>query len=307
MWDNSSSIGIYSVGLLGASIGLSLKASRFAGTITGFSSPSALSTALTMGAIDQGFTYEQLEKVVPDLDILFLCSPINTIISTIQRLSSCTLKNGCIITDVGSTKREIVATAQQLPPHVHFIGGHPMAGSEKNGPAAAVPDLFKNAMYALTPADTVSADELVSFSSFLQARLGCRTIILAADAHDSIVAATSHIPHILAVTLVNHVRDMENRLHGTYAMTAGSFRDMTRIVSTPFPIWNDIFKTNGDEVLMQIDDCIAALQDIKNRLHNSTIGELFNSAKKTRSEIASVTSGDLNGPNSAAFPQEERN
>jgi prephenate dehydrogenase len=260
-----------------------------------------------MGAIDQGFSYEQIEEVVPKLDITFLCSPINTIIGTIQRLSSCKLKNGCIITDVGSTKREIMAAAQQLPSHVNFIGGHPMAGSEKSGPSAAVHDLFKNAMYALTPANLVSADTLSGFSSFLQTSLGCRTIVLTADAHDSIVAATSHIPHILAITLVNHVRNMENRLPGTYAMTAGSFRDMTRIASTPFPIWSDIFKTNDDEVLEQIDECIAALQDIKNRLHNNTIGELFDSAKETRSKIASIAGGDFNYSDNAAFPQDERN
>jgi prephenate dehydrogenase len=307
MWDTTSSIGIYSVGLLGASIGLSLKASRFAGTITGFSSPAALSTAMTMGAIDQGFSYDQLKEVVSKLDILFLCSPINAIITTIQQLSSCTLKNGCIITDIGSTKREIMTAAKLLPSNVNFIGGHPMAGTEKSGPAAALPDLFKNAMYALTPANPVSTDILSEFSSFLQTCLGCRTIVLTADAHDSIVAATSHIPHILAITLVNHVRKTENRLPGTYAMTAGSFRDMTRIASTPFPIWNDIFKTNGDEVRMQIDDCIAALQDIKNRLHNNTIGELFDSAKETRSRIASIAGGDLNGSDNAAFPQDERN
>lgn len=307
MFTNSSSIGIYSVGLLGASIGLSLKASRFAGTITGFSSPAGLSTALSIGAIDTGFSYEYLEEVVPKLDILFLCSPINTIITTITRLSSCTLKNGCIITDVGSTKREIMAAAKLLPPHVNFIGGHPMAGSEKSGPSAAVADLFKNAMYALTPANSVSAEMLSRFSSFLQTSLVCRTIVLTGDAHDSIVAATSHIPHILAITLVNHVRNMENRLPGTYAMTAGSFRDMTRIASTPFPIWNDILKTNGDEVRMQIDDCIAALQDIKNRLYNNTVGELFDSAKETRSEIASVTGVDVNVSDNAAFPQDERN
>jgi prephenate dehydrogenase len=82
---------------------------------------------------------------------------------------------------------------------------------------------------------------------------------------------------------------------------------MTRIASTPFPIWNDIFKTNGDEVRMQIDDCIAALQDIKNRLHNNTVGELFDSAKETRSQIASIAGGNVNGSNNAAFPQDERN
>ncbi|HEX2956047.1 MAG TPA: prephenate dehydrogenase/arogenate dehydrogenase family protein [Chitinispirillaceae bacterium] len=307
MFTNTQSIGIYSAGLLGASIGLSLKANGFTGTITGFSSPSGLTTALNSGAIDRGFSYEQLEEQVSELDILFLCSPINTIINTIHKLSKCSLKNGCIITDVGSTKRNIMKAAELLPAHVTFIGGHPMAGSEKSGPSAALPDLFKNAMYALTPAPSVPLDNLYRFSSFLKTGLCCRTIVLSADVHDSIVAATSHIPHILAVMLVNHVRKMENRIPSTYTMTAGSFRDMTRIASTPFPIWKDIFETNGDEVRMQIDDCIAALQDIKNRLHDNTIGELFDAAKETRSQIASITGGIVNGSDNAVIKQDERN
>ncbi len=291
MISNTSRIGIYSTGLLGASIGLSLKASRYSGTIIGFSSPESLAIALKSGAIDHGFSYDQLEEQAQHLDILFLCSPIKAIITTIGTLSRCRLKNGCIITDVGSTKREIVAAASALPSHVNFIGGHPMAGSEKSGPSAADPLLFQNAVYVLTTQHIVSEDVLNDFSLFLQKHLGCRTLQLEPAVHDSIVAATSHIPHLLAVLLVNHVRDMEQRVPGTLALTAGGFRDMTRIASTRFPMWKDIFETNLDEVLHQIDDCIAALHDIKHRLNNDTVGVLFDSANATRSKIAPSNKG----------------
>lgn len=285
MISNTSCIGIYSVGLLGASIGLSLKASQFSGTIVGFSSSEAISTAHSSGAIDVGFGYELLEEQIQNIDLLFLCSPIKTVINTLHNLSHYNLKDGCIITDVGSTKREILSASSSLPPHVNFIGGHPMAGSERSGPAAADPLLFQNALYALTPKNNVSAEVISDFETFLQSYLGCRTLILEAKIHDSIVAATSHLPHLLAVMLVNHVRSIESRIPGTLALTAGGFRDMTRIASTPFPMWKDIFETNLDNIEIQLDDCIMALKDIRQRLRNNTIGGLFETARDTRSRI----------------------
>jgi prephenate dehydrogenase len=291
MISSNSCIGIYSVGLLGASIGLSLKASRFSGTIIGFSSEKSISTACESGAIDKGFGYDCLEEQISNIDLLFLCSPIKTIIHTIQKLSQCSLKNGCIITDVGSTKREIVAASSGLPSQVHFIGGHPMAGSEKSGPSAGDPLLFQNAIYALTPRHGTPTGIIEKLSKFLHDNLRCNTVLLDPDTHDTIVAATSHIPHLLAVMLVNHVRTMEKRVPGTIRMTAGGFRDMTRIASTPYPMWKDIFETNRDEIENQIDSCITALQDIKHRLSSNTMGELFESATETRLKIAPATKG----------------
>jgi prephenate dehydrogenase len=291
MISNNSCIGIYSVGLLGASIGLSLKANRFSGTIIGFSAAESITIARESGAIDMGFGYDRFEEQIANIDILFLCSPIKTIINTIHKLSQCSFKNGCIITDVGSTKREIVAASSGLPSHVHFIGGHPMAGSEKRGPSAGDPHLFQNAIYAIAPRHGTPPSIIDTFATFLKHNLGCHTIHLEPDIHDSIVAATSHIPHILAVMLVNHVRTIEERVPGTFTMTAGGFRDMTRIASTPYPMWKDIFETNHDKIENQIDTCIAALQDMKHRLNSNTMGELFESASETRSKIASATKG----------------
>lgn len=298
MISNPSCIGIFSTGLLGASIGLSLKASEFPGTIVGFSSAEGISVALNSGAIDIGFRYEQLEEQIDKIDILFLCSPIKTIINAIIRLSDCKLKDGCIITDVGSTKREILSASLELPPHVRFIGAHPMAGSEKSGPSAATSDLFQNALYALTPRNNVSEQEINKFAEFLRNNLGCRTLIIDAQSHDFIVAATSHIPHLLSVMLVNHVKSVENRFPETLSLTAGGFRDMTRIATSPYTMWKDIFETNHDNIESQIDDCINILKEIKLRLNNNTIGDLFETARDTKSRIAADNGG---------FPSNERN
>ena len=134
---------IYSVGLLGGSLGLALKNSGFKGKITGLSSPSAIETAKRLGCIDEGFTYDSLQDVIKDTDLLFLCSPISVILETLNKLSTMELPEGLLITDVGSTKQKIMEAAAFLPPHVYFCGGHPMTGSEKSGPSVSDPISFK--------------------------------------------------------------------------------------------------------------------------------------------------------------------
>jgi prephenate dehydrogenase len=142
----NNTIAIYSVGLLGGSIGLAFKESGFKGKIIGFSSKSSLQKALDIGCIDEGYGYDEFQSKVGLVDILFLCSPINTIIDTIKKMTSMELPAGIVITDVGSTKLDIINASACLPSHVRFVGGHPMAGSEKSGPSAADPFLFQNAI-----------------------------------------------------------------------------------------------------------------------------------------------------------------
>jgi prephenate dehydrogenase len=120
-------IAIYSVGLLGGSLGLALRQSGYKGRIIGLSSSSAIKEALALGCIDEGYGYDKLNDVVKRSDLLFLCSPINAIVDTIKKLSSMDLPKGLVITDVGSTKQDIVEVSKLLPEGVHFIGGHPMA------------------------------------------------------------------------------------------------------------------------------------------------------------------------------------
>ena len=190
---------------------------------------------MELGCIDEGYSYDALETVMRTTDCLFLCSPIHVIIETIGRLGSMALRQGCVITDVGSTKSRIVAAAEQsLPPHVYFIGGHPMAGSEKRGPKAADPYLFQNAIYVVTPGKNVPPDVLAGFTSFIGKNLGCRHVVLSSQVHDTIAATVSHVPHLVAVALVNVAAAMDKRVPGTLQLAAGGFRDMTRIASSPY-------------------------------------------------------------------------
>ncbi len=285
-------VSIYGVGLLGGSIGLALKASGFAGRVVGLSSEQGIKAALSHGCIDEGHGYDEIDTIIKSTDCLFLCAPIFAIMSALKKLGTLEVPAGCLITDVGSTKSEIVAAANRfLPAHVHFIGGHPMAGSEKRGPLSADPFLFQDSIYVLTPEENVPAGIVGGFAAFLEANLGCRHVVLSPDRHDAIAAAVSHVPHLLAVALVNAAASMDRRTPGTLALAAGGFRDMTRIASSPYALWNDILSTNKSRIAPLLDEFAAALLAIKDRLQRDDLEEAFSSAAETRAKIPRSSKG----------------
>jgi prephenate dehydrogenase len=295
---NPGSIAIYSVGLLGGSIGAGLKESGYSGRIIGLSSPASISTALELGCIDEGHPYDSLQNVVNRVECLFLCSPIKAIIRALENLGTLPLQSGLVITDVGSTKWAIDACAQKvLPPSVEFIGGHPMAGSEKSGVAALDPFLFQNAKYILTPSPRCPAQRCTEFGAFLEHYLGCRCILMDPAAHDHAVATVSHVPHILAVALVNLARQIEGGHPGTLRLAAGGFRDMTRIASSPFSLWSDILSTNSDAIRSVIDDYITLLKEIKPEIGKDSVQKAFDEAAQTRREMPMSNKG-FTGPQS---------
>ncbi len=307
-------ITIYSVGLIGGSICAALKASGFDGRIIGLSSENGINTALSRNLIDEGHPYSDLSTIITRTDLLILCSPIMTIIDTIKTLGDMKLPNGLVITDIGSTKRAIVDTANKhLPPHVTFVGGHPMAGSERSGPDASDPELFVNAVYVLTQTGVVNTvnntgsinktvntdnnwnvgdinnagniDTIGTLSTFLKKYLRCRIMIFDPTTHDSIVAAVSHLPHILASALVLCAHEREKSTPGTLTLAAGGFRDMTRIASAKYDIWHDIFSTNKETIIPLMDSFIAILNELKTLLSNDSLRERFEEARAIKESM----------------------
>ena len=277
---------IYSIGLLGGSIGLAIKKSGYTGKIIGLSSAANIKTALSLGCIDEGYPYEKLNEIIRQTDVIFLCSPIKVIIDTLKTLAKLELPEDLIITDVGSTKKEISeAAANILPKHIHFLGGHPMAGSEKRGPSASDPYLFQNAIYVLSPLTKEPATIDIQFARFLEQYLGCRHIFLKPDIHDTIAATVSHIPHILAVALVNLAQKIENQTSCTLQLAAGGFRDLTRIASASYKMWDDIFLTNKETIAPLLDECMEILKSLKKKLEENNLEESFTNAAETRRKI----------------------
>ncbi len=292
---NPATVAIYGVGLLGGSIGAGLKESGYAGRIIGFSSEKSIGTALSLGYIDEGYGYDSLPGVIKRVDCLFLCSPIHAIMKTLQLLGTLPLPPGFLITDVGSTKWEITSCAEQtLPPEIDYIGGHPMAGSEQRGVGASDPFLFQNAMYILTPSGRTPIERHKDFAGFLEHFLGCRCILMDPVDHDRAVATMSHVPHILAVALVNLASRMEGRHPGTIKLAAGGFRDMTRIASSPFSLWSDILSTNKGAIQSVIRDYISIVKELQTGIENGSLEIAFEEAARTRRRIPASNKGYVN-------------
>lgn len=286
---------IYSVGLLGGSLGAAFKQGGFTGKVVGLSSPKGIADALKVGAIDEGFGYDEAETVLADADLLLLCSPINTIKKTLEKLATFTLPKGLLISDVGSTKSEIISVAESvLPKHVSFIGGHPMAGSEKSGAAASDPFLFQNAVYVLSESSLTQEGDLQRFGELLKKYTGCRITKLGPKIHDKITATISHVPHLVAVGMVNLATDIEQEIPGTLSLAAGGFKSVTRIASSPYYMWHDIYQTNREATDEILTSYIETMQRLLTELRQERLEESFDSAAEIRSAMATNAKGFVN-------------
>lgn len=273
------------MGLIGGSLGLALKRLGHPARLVGVSRPQTLAQALEMGVVDEGWDYPELGRALEEADLVVLCTPIQRILSLLEEVGRLAAP-GALITDVGSTKRQIAAQAlAQLRADLHFIGGHPMAGSEKSGVSAADPFLFQNAIYILVPGREVPAPLYAAFAGLLK-QLGAKVLELEAEAHDEVVAAISHLPQMMATSLVKMVGQLDEGNGHFLTLAAGGFRDMTRIASSPYaPVWEDICRTNADQLGRMIDRYIAVLKDVRQRLEEESLGQDFAYANRTRSAI----------------------
>jgi prephenate dehydrogenase len=234
-------VALIGTGLIGGSIGIALREKRLVKVISGYDSDFASgAAAVERGAID--FAVESPLKAVSDADLIILAVPV---MSTLQLLKEIipAVSKGAVITDVGSTKGSIMAAVEQiLPPTVHFIGGHPMAGSEESGIMGADPALLENAIYVLTPGSTTPPEVTGRLAEMLE-QAGAQPLVLDPLAHDRAVASVSHLPHIAAAALVQSVAGVsEHELVRTLA--AGGFRDSTRIALGNPDVWRDICISN---------------------------------------------------------------
>jgi prephenate dehydrogenase len=284
---------IIGLGLIGGSLALAMR--RFAGVqhIVAVDADPQLTQRRVGDRIDHLYRPEQLAEACSRADVIFLATPIATTLDYLHDLASLPLKDK-LISDVGSIKGEIVAQAtRQLPKTVQFIGGHPMAGSERGGFAAADPFLFENALYVLTPGSDVQAAKLDLLSELLR-QIGAHILVMSAARHDQIAATVSHLPQVLAVSLMRlaarHNREDKQFLQ----MAAGGFRDMTRIASSPYGIWRDILNFNRSEVLSSIDQLQTALKEMADILQHGGAEQAFAEAAEARLAIPSDTRGFLN-------------
>jgi prephenate dehydrogenase len=249
-------VAIVGVGLIGGSFGLALRQAGFTGSILGVSSPRSIDQALQRGAIDRGVS---LEEAAASADLLFLAQPISGIIETIGKLNSL-VRPEALVTDVGSTKQTIVAEATRSLTRCAFLGGHPMAGKEQRGAAAADAELFHGRPWILT--DDTNHPVALEFRQWI-ARFGAREIVLDPEAHDRLVAWGSHLPQLASTALASALQD---RSPESAAIAGPGLLDMTRLALSSYDLWSDILQTNAPAVEAALDAYIAKLQQLKDDL-----------------------------------------
>jgi prephenate dehydrogenase len=232
---------VVGLGLIGGSIVKALNHRFGALDITAIdNNPGSIKAALEDSNITRGFTY--MNDYVWDADLIFLCTPIKYTINYIEQLHN-KIKPGTIITDVGSTKEEIIYYVNSLPYPPCFIGGHPMAGSEKAGYEASSPHLFENAYYILTPSKN-SGQYSIELMKNLVIEIGGLPLVMDSSIHDRAAAGISHVPHVIASALVNMIKQIDFPDGIMRMLAAGGFKDITRIASSNPGLWQNIALSN---------------------------------------------------------------
>jgi prephenate dehydrogenase len=251
--DLMRSAAIVGTGLIGGSFGLALRKAGFQGPIVGVSSERSIAEARGRGAIDRGAT---LEDACAEGDLIFLSQPISGILETLRKLDPL-VRTGALVTDAGSTKKAIVDEAARSLTRCAFLGGHPMAGKESRGAAAADADLFRDRPWVLTQElDHPVARVLRKWIALF----GAREVILDAAAHDSMVAWSSHLPQLASTALAAVLSDQA----GDAALVAGpGLLDMTRLAMSSYDLWRDILGTNREAVRVALDAYIGKLQTLR--------------------------------------------
>jgi len=300
-----SRIAIIGVGLIGGSIGLALKRKKPEIHRIGIDASFVIDEALGLSAIDEGIPSEQMEKAISSVDLVFLCTPIHEILRLLPKVAH-SIKPGALVTDVGSTKRRIVELADEVfPEDRYFIGGHPMAGSEGRGIKWADALLFENAVYVLTPSRPLPPALMKTFGETIEV-LGAKILLLTPTLHDRIAAAVSHLPQILAVTLMNLVAQHQTSSPYFLKLAAGGFRDMTRIASSPYELWKPIIETNQEEILAFVDEFIDALKQTKQKILDQALEKEFMNAAQFRLSIPRDTKGFLRPHYDILVPAEDK-
>ena len=285
--------GFIGLGLIGSSIAKSLRRVFTKCTITAYNrSESARIMALNDGVAN--FVTDKIDDSFSKCDYIFLCTPVEYNCDYLKTLKNI-IKPSCIITDVGSVKTNIHKAVIELDMEANFIGGHPMAGSEKTGYENATDRLVENAFYPITPTSKTNIEKLHEYEAIVKA-IGAIPVIMNYEEHDYSVAGISHLPHIIASELVNLVKASDSDKGFMKLLAAGGFKDITRIASSSPEMWEQICMTNTDNLIDLLKDYIDMLDNVRNRLiakDGSFINKMFANSRDYRNQFAKNTTASI--------------
>ena len=279
-------LAVVGVGLIGGSFAIALREAGVVKTIVGIGrSKSNLEQALSLGIVDEIF-YSVAEGV-RNAQLVFISVPVCSIPTTVQEIATA-ISPGCIVTDGGSVKAEIVRKCESLlPPGCFFVGGHPIAGTEHSGAAAAFSTLYRGKRCILTPTNNTDPAALDIVSRLWEAT-GAVVCSMDPGRHDRILAEISHLPHVVAYALVHAVGITDAEGENVLSYTAGGFRDFTRIASSDPVMWRDIALMNREALLASIDGFSTSLAMLRQQIDgrdSEAMADFFIIAKQFRDGI----------------------
>ena len=279
-------LAIIGAGLIGSSLALALREAGYVGEVIGFGrNRDNLERGVELGVLDK--FGESLSATVEKADVVVVAVPLGAMASVFAEIDA-VVKPGSVITDVGSAKGSVIAAANQnLKRSLHrFVPGHPIAGTENSGVEAGFSSLYQNRRVILTPASRTDADATALITQ-MWCQCGALVERLEVDHHDRVLAATSHLPHMLAFTLVHHLSGL-NEHEEIFRFAAGGFRDFTRIASSDPVMWRDICLANGDmliDLIEQYQKELGQLVDAVRLTDGNVLLQLFDKAKSERDSL----------------------
>lgn len=295
-------ITIIGFGLIGSSIARAVIEKKLADTIICVDQDKEVcDKVLAMGLADDATTDPALG--VPESDLVILCVPVGAMGGVADAMAD-NLKEGCVVTDAGSVKSAVVKQLQpRLPASVHLVPAHPIAGTEFSGPEHGFAELFINRWCILTPLQHTELKAIEKVTKFWEA-IGSNVEIMDAEHHDLVLGITSHLPHLIAYTIVGTATDLEDDIKSEVVkFSASGFRDFTRIASSDPTMWRDVFLNNKEavlEVLQRFSEDLTALQKAIRKQDGDYLYQQFSDTRAIRQEIIEAGQADY------VYPDEEQ-
>ena len=289
-------IAFIGLGLIGGSLARCIRKKTPEARIYAFTRTRAtLIEAIDNGLIDHALTGPD-DPLISSCDMIILCAPVETNIRSLEIMAGAGLiPEGCLVTDVGSVKTNIHHAARKLGLTDRFIGGHPMAGSEKSGLSASNDHLFENAYYIMTPERDVPEDVIREYHDLVNSFLAI-PLIISCEQHDRIVAAISHLPHVIAAALVNTVHNLDSPQEYMKQIAAGGFKDITRIASSSPEMWEQICVDNHENISIVMDEFLRLMERARAAMNGGdghSINEMFSESRAYRDSFSDTSAGSI--------------
>ena len=278
---------IIGCGLIGSSIARAIKKNKLASKVVSSNrSNNTNKKIVKLNIVDEASS--DTKKIVKESDLIIIATPLSSYKNVVLKIKN-SLKNGAILTDVGSVKKKAIDLIEKnIPKNVSWISSHPIAGTEESGPESGFSELFENKWCILTPSKKTNDKDIKLLETFWK-KIGSKVDIMDAKQHDYILSITSHMPHLIAYNIVNTTLKAQDKKESDIVKySAGGLRDFTRIAASNPIMWRDVFIQNKKNTSIMIDNFITNLEDLKKAIESEDgkkLEEIFTKTKKIRKEI----------------------